>query len=91
MGLDRVPVKKSDVRLNQLKQGTVLFNPRTEEVHLLNPAALLVWECCTGVYTMNDIARMLGAVYGIDDLSSEVQAIIEQFSVKFMLEIVYRQ
>lgn len=91
MGLDRVPLKKSDVRINQLKQGTVLFNPRTEEVHLLNPAAHLVWECCTGAYTMGDIARLLGTVYGIDDLSSEVRDIIEQFAAKVMLEIVYRQ
>jgi len=91
MGLDLLPLKKSDVRITQLSQGTVLFNPRTEEVHLLNTAALVVWECCTGAHTMADIARLLGAVYGIDDLSSEVLKIITQFADKVMLEFVYRQ
>jgi len=91
MNSNQVPLKKSDICLHQMEQGAVLYNPRTEEVHLLNPAALLVWECCTGVYTLADIVRLLGSIYGRrEDLSSEVQVIVEQFAEKVMLELVCR-
>ena len=90
--VNQIPLKKSDVRVHQLEQGVVLYNPRTDEVHLLNPAALLVWECSTGDYTLTGIARLLGSVYGLDtDLSVEVQKIVEQFAEKALLEIMYQQ
>jgi len=87
----QVPLKKSDIRLNQMDQGAILYNPRTEEVHLLNPAAFLVWECCTGAFTLADITRLLGSIYGKrEDLSSEVQVIVDQFAEKAMIELVRR-
>ncbi|MFP3868206.1 MAG: PqqD family protein [Desulfobacteraceae bacterium] len=91
MKSNQVPLKKSDIRLNQKQQGAVLYNPRTEEIHLLNPVALLVWECCTGAYTMSDIVRLLETIYGPKaDLSSEVQGIVQKFAEKVLLELVCR-
>jgi hypothetical protein len=86
-----VPLKKSDIRVTQLERGVVLYNPRTEEAHLLNPAALLVWECCNGEYTVDRISHLLRSVYRLEeDVSAEVHYVLKKFTDNGLLSLLSR-
>jgi len=86
-----VPLKKIDIRETPLDGGVVLYNPRTDEAHLLNPAAMVVWECCTGEHTLETIARLLRYVFRLEgDLGPEVDTLVQHLREMGLLSLVSR-
>ncbi|AKL74363.1 Coenzyme PQQ synthesis protein D (PqqD) [Actinobacteria bacterium IMCC26256] len=52
-----------------------------DELHLLNPVAALVWQCCDGESSATEIAEDLAEVFGADPgtLKSDVEKAIGEF------------
>ncbi len=89
--VENIPLKKIDIRETPLDSGVVLYNPRTDEAHLLNPAAFLVWECCTGEYTLAGIACLLRYAFRLEgDLAPEVEKLVKHLRERGLLALVSR-
>ena len=68
---------------------TLVTDSENGEVHFLNAAAALVWECCDGKNTLADCVRQLRAAFAIPseaDVAADVRAIVAGFGQKGLLE-----
>ena len=72
-----------DVILRQLDDEWVIYDPVSQELHVLNQTAALVWLYCTGDETSVDIAAALQRVFedrvSADQLGSDVDRAVEKF------------
>lgn len=77
------PMGRDGVILRQLDDEWVIYNPLSQELHVLNQTAALVWLFCTGDKTSADIVAALQLVFGgqvsADQLASEVDGALEKF------------
>ena len=77
------PMGRDGVILRQLDDEWVIYDPLSQELHVLNQTAALVWLCCTGDKTSADIVAALQRVFGdqvsADQLASDVAAALEKF------------
>lgn len=75
------PLRNSDIESKLLPDGyLVLFNPKTDWAHTVNPSAALVWEFCDGTHTVADIVDELVAVIEPADaqaLTDEVTSLVQ--------------
>ncbi len=77
------PMGRDGVILRQLDDEWVIYNPSSQELHVLNQTAALVWLYCTGDKTSANIVAALQLVFGdrvsADQLASDVDAALEKF------------
>ena len=77
------PLARDDVILRQLDEEWVIYDPRSQEIHVLNRTAALVWLYCTGDHTRDVIVDALEKVFGdqvvTDQLVRDVAETITQF------------
>jgi hypothetical protein len=58
--MDNAPVRREDVVCKPLDEAeTMLYDPETEAVHILNSTARLIWELCDGEHTVADMAATI--------------------------------
>lgn len=82
MQTDRLPRRRADVVCQSAGEETLLYDPLTDAVHVLNPTALAVWELCDGQHTLDDIEAHLRARFGGtagQDLAGDVEAALATF------------
>ena len=83
------PVRREDVTCKQLDETeTMLYDPQTEALHILNPTARLIWELCDGEHTVEDMAAALKAQFtGVEgkDISGEIQTTLDTFTAQGLL------
>ena len=59
--------RNPDVVLREAgEEGTLLFNPDTGQVRVINATALFAWRRCDGAHTIGQIAAALADVYECD-------------------------
>ncbi len=63
------PRAREDAVFRSLGPEWVIYDPRTRLLHVLNTTAALVWSCCDGARSPEEIARELADV--LTDLPSE--------------------
>jgi PqqD family protein of HPr-rel-A system len=63
------PTRKSDVWLRQSESENAIYDPATDEVHLLNATAVAIWTLCDGSTTP---AEMIQAVCDLSGLPEDV-------------------
>ena len=78
--MDTRPRRRRDIVQRQVDDGeTVLYDPLTESLHILNATARLIWESCDGEHTPADVTHAIRARYsttdGIDVLSDVEQTL----------------
>jgi Coenzyme PQQ synthesis protein D (PqqD) len=77
------PMGRDDVILRQLDDEWVIYDPLSQELHVLNQTAALVWLYCTGDKTSVDIVAALQRVFedqvSTDQLASDVDRALEKF------------
>jgi hypothetical protein len=66
-----LPARKDGVWLREALGESVLFDPSSERVHLVNHSALAIWNLCDGETTPEE---MIDAIVHISDLPDEVVA-----------------
>jgi hypothetical protein len=83
------PVRRDDVVISQLGMDeTMLYDPQSEDLHVLNPTALLTWEHCDGEHTPEDIAAVIEAQCAGTagrDIVGDVRKTLEVFLEKGLL------
>ena len=84
------PVQKKDVTCRQLDESeTMLYDPETEALHVLNATARLIWENCDGKHTAEDMVAIIKTRYagGQDsDVLRDVQATLDTFAARGLLQ-----
>jgi len=60
-GLSELPKTRTDVIFRQLDDDWVLFDPRSDQLHVLNLSAAVVWAHCDG---LTDLDALAGALIG---------------------------
>ncbi len=73
------PRARPDLVFRRVGEDWVVFDPRTQDLHVLNLAAALVWSFCTGEHAVDEIeARVAEAWEGVDDPG--VRAALDRFA-----------
>lgn len=82
------PQRRPDVEMEVMPDGSaLLFDPQTEQGHVLIPFAGLVWDMCDGTLTVADIhADLAQLLPTTPDLAATVQALLTEFAELGLLE-----
>ena len=77
----KCPERAPDIIEYGVEEEVVLYDPRSDTAHVLNPTAAVVWWLCDGDHKVKDIARELGDLYDKepDSVRPDVDEIIEGF------------
>ncbi len=77
------PTVRDDLVFRSLGAEWVVYDPRTQNLHVLNTTAAIVWTACDGSKSIEDIAREVGEVLvdapSHEVVCSEVREAIEGF------------
>lgn len=76
------PVRRSQVTARSLGDECLLHDETEGSIHVVNPAAELVWNLCDGDHSLQDIEaeiRTTYAVPGSADVKRDLETIIERF------------
>ncbi|MFQ6027865.1 MAG: PqqD family protein [Dehalococcoidia bacterium] len=75
------PCQNRDVTLYQTEEQVTLYDPQTEQVHLLDPTAATVWQLCNGVRGVQDIVGKVADSSGVapDMVAEDVVEALERF------------
>lgn len=82
------PQRCADILLQPAGAETLLYDPRTDDVHALNQTALAIWELCDGGHTTDDMAQTLRLRFnGVDNalLTADVNATLALFAQNRLL------
>jgi len=80
------PSPCGDVLFRRVGEDWLLFDPRTQDVHVLNLTAALVWAHCDGEHDEEDIRGAVTDIYPGVDAISEVRRALERFRELGLLE-----
>ena len=70
-----------------LEEETIVVDPKTREVHLLNDTAARVWELLASAQSVDELTAALGEEYEApaDDLRAGVEELLRGLSAKGLL------
>jgi PqqD family protein of HPr-rel-A system len=76
-----------DVPFQTLDEETIVVDPRTREVHLLNDTAARVWELLASAQSVDELTQALGEEYDapVDELRAGVEELLAGFADKGLL------
>jgi hypothetical protein len=57
------PIRRNDLEIDEADDGLIVFDPRAEMVHHLNPSAAIIFDLCDGTRDLDAIAALLGEFY----------------------------
>ena len=84
------PKAREDVVFRSLSKEWVLYDPRTQLLHVLNPTAAIVWSCCDGLGSVEDIAAELRETLteapDLAQVADDVREALKRFSQEGLLE-----
>jgi hypothetical protein len=55
----------SDLDVNEVPDGYVVYQAATERVHFLNPTAALIFELCNGEHSVNEIESIVRTAFDL--------------------------
>lgn len=61
------PRRADEIEINPVEDGLVVYDPRRDRVHHLNPTASVVLELCTGEIDLDEIVSLVQAAYDLDE------------------------
>jgi len=84
------PKRRSDVIFRPLDESWVLFDPGTEQLHVLNLSAALVWEFLDGETPLDGIADAVGSAFDPPvpalEAMTDVQTALNRFQEAGLLD-----
>jgi hypothetical protein len=69
-------------------EGFVVYNPRTDELHLLNAKSYCVYQLCDGLHSVAEIQAALGVTDAEGGCPDEIRVFLEKLVARGLLEIV---
>ncbi|NJD19615.1 MAG: HPr-rel-A system PqqD family peptide chaperone [Gemmatimonadetes bacterium] len=89
-GSVHAPRARPDVVFRSVAGDWVLYDPRTQDLHVLNVTAAAVWACCDGTLDPGAIAREvaehLEGAPSPDEVRADVERALERFRADGLLE-----
>ena len=87
VSLDAIPMKVPGISEYEVEEEVVLYDPRKDSAHVLNPAAAVCWWLIDGEHKIDDIIRELAELYDaeIQKSQSDVQEILEGFELSHLI------
>jgi hypothetical protein len=81
MDFNARPVQQDNFHTEILDQEIILYFPRDGQFLYLNQTASLVWECCKGSLSVNEIIRDLQAIFpeSADEIHKDVESTLQTF------------
>ena len=61
------PRRADEIEINPVEDGLVVYDPRRDRVHHLNPTASVVLELCNGEIDIDEIVSLVQAAYDLDE------------------------
>jgi hypothetical protein len=61
------PIRSEGLEIDEADDGLVVFDPREDMVHHLNPSAAIIFDLCDGSRDPDAIAALLGQVYELSE------------------------
>lgn len=82
------PYVRTDLDVVDLDGESVVYDPRTREVHYLNHSAALVFALCDGTTTMKEMADAIADVYEapLDEVEKQVRSTVRRLRRGGLLE-----
>lgn len=82
------PTGRKELVFRKVGDEWLLFDPRAQEVHVLNLSAAVVWSHCTGDHTVREIVRATRDAFGEapEPLGDRVREIVRRFRESGLLE-----
>jgi len=57
------PIRHDGLEIDEAEDGLIIFDPREDMVHHLNPSAAVIFDLCDGSRDLDAIAALLGEIY----------------------------
>jgi hypothetical protein len=92
IGLDFVPRSRETVASVELDGEAVLYDEETGEAHVLSPTATVVWFCCDGGGTIEEISKDIAEAFATDPgaVREDVLRVVREFGGLGLLDGVER-
>lgn len=82
------PVRKEGIFIQDIGRETLLYSDKEKLIHVLNPAAKLIWELCDGTHTVEDMESAIRESFSLSrehDVIGDIQRTLEVFAQKGMI------
>ena len=80
-----VPAPRCVVRAQEV--GHLIYNPQTDELHILAPTAFVAFQMCDGLNTVGEIHEALAAALGVDSGMSALYEVMDGLVARGLLEV----
>lgn len=77
-----LPQRRSDLEVRDIGDELLVLDRRNGRIHQFNRSAGLVWQCCDGRHSIEEIIDRVTQTYGVpvETVRGDVAAAIEKFS-----------
>lgn len=86
MPVSETPRGREDVVFRQLADDWVLFDPKANQIHVLNLSAALVWTACTGEASFDQIVEEVAGSYPDAPTERQVKEDVDNALARFSSE-----
>lgn len=78
----------SHIMETEVEEDISLYNPRTEQVVVLNGTASDIWRLADGSHTIGEIVDLLASSYGVspDSIAPDVEKTVEDLAEAGLIE-----
>ena len=77
------PKTRHDLIFRQLDEEWVLYDPEGRQLHVMNSTAAVVWLCCTGERTVDDIVDEVRGAFDEPAARGQVEADVQKAVADF--------
>lgn len=84
------PIRKTDIVVEELGNETLLYSAEGKAVHVLNPAAKLIWQLCDGQHSLAEMETILRTSFSVtdeQDVAADIEQTIDAFVTKGLLRV----
>lgn len=88
------PSRREDIVCHRFERQALLYDPITDDVHVLNSTALIVWDLCDGQHDVADIVSALHTRFAGTtgrDVSVDVRATLHLLEAKGLINLPCRR
>ncbi len=79
----KIPLKTEKIVIRDMGDETVLYNPHTKSIHVLNKTSSMVWGYCDGKHSLKMIENKILDTFNVanvQDVQKDLRETIIQFS-----------
>lgn len=73
------PQGRDDLIFRKTGDEWLLYDPASDDIHVLNLTAALVWSFCTGEQDVDEIAAEVAKAFDTEGTEADIQEIIDEF------------